>query len=191
MKSYPLPLLFFFSSLLIGLFSFATAKPVTWSGSSTHRSNTVATRDLVPPDRLSKRAHSTPLPGGWICNFAAELQAFDHISSASASLEDFYSWALNELNSGRHDRLLTDRLSIEHGPFELVFRHRDAASAVSLTMVRAFLALMLQRSQRGWAVKYAGWVEGPGGIAVDMLLNIVAPVVTSSILDSAMDMYGY
>ncbi|KAL9009492.1 MAG: hypothetical protein Q9173_005479 [Seirophora scorigena] len=174
-----------------GLFSLATAKPITRSGSSTLTSNTVATGDLFPPDRLSKRAHSTSLPGGWICNFAAELQAFHHISSASASLEAFYSWALNEINSGRHDRLLTDRLSIEDGPFELILRHRDPASAVSLIKVRAFLAMMLQRSQRGWAVKYAGWVEGPGGTAVDMLLNIAAPVVTTSILDSAMDMYGY
>ncbi|KAL8649967.1 MAG: hypothetical protein Q9210_004096 [Variospora velana] len=153
MKSNGLALLFVISPLLNGLLSLATAKPLTWSGSSTHKSNTIVIRDaitpnpdFIPPHRFTKRAHSTALPGGWICNFAAELQAFDHISSASASLEAFYSWALDELNNGQHDDLLTWTLSISDGPFELVFRHRDAASAVSLTMVRAFLAMMRQRS---------------------------------------------
>ncbi|KAI4288283.1 MAG: hypothetical protein L6R35_002459 [Caloplaca aegaea] len=195
MKSHGLPLLFVISSLLNGLLSLATAKPLTWSGSSTHKSNTIVIRDaitpnptpdFIPPYRFAKRASSTDLPGGWTCNFGAELQAFDHISSASASLEAFYRWALNELNNGEHDDLLTRSLSISDGPFELVFRHRDPTLAVSLTMVRAFLTMMQQRSERGWAVRYAGWVEGPGGTVVDMIL-----IVTSSILDSAMDMYGY
>lgn len=63
-------------------------------------------------------------------------------------------------------------------------------TAVSLIMVRAFLGVMLNRVQLGWVTKYAGTIVGPGGVAVDMILNIVGPV-GATILDSAMDMYGY
>ncbi|KAL8971881.1 MAG: hypothetical protein Q9197_003056 [Variospora fuerteventurae] len=193
MKAHGLPLIFVILSLLNGLLSLATAKPLTWSGSSTHTSNTIVIRDaitpnpdFIPPHRFTKRAHSTPLPGGWTCNFGT-LRFFNRISPASASLEAFYSWALNELNNGEQDDLPTRTLSISYGVFQLVFRHQDPTSTVPLTMVRAFLAMMQQRSARGWAVKYLGWVERPGGAAVDVILKIVTP----RILDSAMDMHWY
>ncbi|KAL9019562.1 MAG: hypothetical protein Q9185_003182 [Variospora sp. 1 TL-2023] len=197
MKAHGLPLIFVLSSLLNGLLSLATAKPLTWSGSSTHKSNTIVIRDVItsnpnpnpdfiPRHRFAKRVHSPTLSGGWTYTFTA-LQFFNPISPASASLGAFYSWALNELNNGEHDDLRTPSLSIRQGPFKLVFLHQDPTSAVPLTMVRAFLAMMQQRSARGWAVKYMGWVERPGGAAVDVILEILRP----RILDSAMDMHWY
>ena len=48
---------------------------------------------------------------------------------------------------------------------------------------------MLLRTQLGWVTKYKGWIQGPGGVVVDVALELVGPM-TASIMDSAMDMYG-
>ncbi|KAL8707726.1 MAG: hypothetical protein Q9220_007306 [cf. Caloplaca sp. 1 TL-2023] len=138
---------------------------------------------------LSKRATTAFLPGGFNCHFGAELQAFDHIRNAAQYLEAFYKWAWDDLNSGQYDNVQTRTLSIKDETFELLFRERDSSRAISMIMVRQFVALMLRRTERGWVVKYAGTVEGPGGIAVDMILQTVGGVAIN-ILDSAMDMYG-
>ncbi|KAL8904682.1 MAG: hypothetical protein Q9207_003101 [Kuettlingeria erythrocarpa] len=172
----------------------ALAKPVHSSISS---ARTLAIREPVTPissegspHRIFKRARSTSLPGGWEVIFQADLQAFDHIPSAATTLAAFYKWAFDDLGSSEYNDVHTRTLSITDGPFELVFRHRDPSTAVPLIMVRAFLGVMLNRVQLGWVTKYAGTIEGPGGVAVDMILNIVGPVGVA-VLDSAMDMYGY
>ncbi|KAL8923190.1 MAG: hypothetical protein Q9208_004753 [Pyrenodesmia sp. 3 TL-2023] len=180
--------------LLSAIASAAVAKPID---SSISHDRTLATRDPInsiphgiPHYRLTKRARSTSLPGGWEAIFHADLQAFNHIPSAATTLAAFYKWAFDDLGNAEYANVRTRTLSITDGPFELVFRHRDPTTAVSLIMVRAFVGVMLNRVQLGWVTKYAGTIEGPGGVAVDMILNIVGPV-SATILDSAMDMYGY
>ncbi len=170
------------------------AKPVPLSISS---ARTLAIREPVTPitsedsrHHILKRARSTSLPGGWEAIFKADLQAFDHIPSAATTLAAFYKWAFDDLGSGEYNDVHTRTFSITDGPFELVFRHRDPSTAIPLSMVRAFLGVMLNRVQLGWVTKYTGTIEGPGGVAVDMILNIVGPVGVA-LLDSAMDMYGY
>lgn len=191
----------FLSSILpflLGVsFPAAVAKPIDSSISSIFGASAKAIRSpLISSPRplshiqFSKRARSTSLPGGWEAIFGADLQAFNHIPSAASTLATFYRWAFDDLNSGEYDNVHTRTLSISDGPFELVFRHRDPSSSVPLIMVRAFLSVMLRRVELGWVTKYAGTIEGPGGVAVDMILNLVGPVGTT-ILDSAMDMYGY
>lgn len=154
------------------------------------QSETVPCRALVRLSTINRlNEPAQPLAGGWRAVFAAEIQAFDHIPSAANALEAFYKWAFDDLNSGEYDNVLTRTLSISDGAFELVFRNRDAASYVSLLMVKSFLETMLRRTERGWVMKYAGWVEGSGDV-VDLILSVAGPVA-AGLLDSAMDMYGY
>ncbi|KAL8933700.1 MAG: hypothetical protein Q9216_006248 [Gyalolechia sp. 2 TL-2023] len=185
-------------SFFLLTFPIATAKPVDSPPEPRERFNAVAVRNLqsLPTNllrirHLSKRAPPTPLPGGAYCIFEEHYVSFSNLPAAARSLQAFYHFALEALDQPENANLRTLALSIQDGPFELYFRpHRNNANlAVPLFMVRSFVALMLRRAERGWAMKYSGAIHEPDGAVFEMVLQLAGPVVTS-ILDSAMDMYG-
>ena len=58
---------------------------------------------------------------------------------------------------------------------------------VPIFLVQQFVTLMQYRTRRGLAAQYQGWLRGPGGVVVDVVLETIPARV---LLDSAMDLYG-
>lgn len=180
------------------IFRTAIAKPIDLPWQSTDQLNAIAVRNpsplhinALPVHSLSKRAPPTMLPGGAYCIFEEHYVSFSNIPAAAQSLQIFYHLALEALEQPRYAGLRTLVLCIQGGPFELYFRpHGNNPNLpVPLFMVKQFLALMLGRAERGWAMKYSGAVHEPDGAVFEMVLQLAGPVAIS-ILDSAMDMYG-
>ncbi|KAL9005194.1 MAG: hypothetical protein Q9188_002030 [Gyalolechia gomerana] len=180
------------------IFRTAIAKPIDLPWQSTDQLDAIAVRNpnplhinALPVHSLSKRAPPTLLPGGAYCIFEEHYVSFSNIPAAARYLQIFYHFALEALEQPRYAGLRTLVLCIQGGPFELYFRpHGNNPNLpVPLFMVKQFLALMLRRAERGWAMKYSGAVHEPDGAVFEMVLQLAGPVATS-ILDSAMDMYG-
>ena len=53
--------------------------------------------------------------------------------------------------------------------------------------MRAFVAMMKIKAQRGLTAQFKGWLKGPGGVVVDVVLETIP---ARALLDSAMDIYG-
>lgn len=107
--------------LLSAIASSAVAEAID---SSKSRNHTLATKDPMsaiphgmPQHRLTKRARSTSLPGGWEAIFHSDLQAFNHIPSAATTLAAFYKWAFDDLGNAEYVDVRTRTLSITDGPF--------------------------------------------------------------------------
>ena len=58
---------------------------------------------------------------------------------------------------------------------------------VPIFLVQQFVTLMQYRTRRGLAAEYRGWLRGPGGVVVDVVLETIPARL---LLDSAMDLYG-
>lgn len=143
------------------------------------------------PRSLSKRAPPTQLLGGAYCIFEEHYVSFSNIPAAALSLQQFYRWILTALDQPRYANINTALLYIQDGPFELWFRpHRNNGNLpVPIFLVKAFVAEMLRRAERGWAMKYSGQVHESNGAVFEMLIQLAQPLAMS-ILDSAMDIHG-
>ncbi|KAL8727793.1 MAG: hypothetical protein Q9181_005579 [Wetmoreana brouardii] len=183
---------------LLAILPFTLAKPVDPIPWSLLQSRAIAIRDpnlptpsLHSTNNLSKRVRASSLPGGWSFIISSE-DHFDHIGSAVSKLERFYDTMLDIIGLPQNSQLMAQYLSLADGPFELLFRLRDAAHQptehVPMVLVRAFLGLMLRRAEGGWAVKYTGWLMGPNGVCIDVVLQTTRAMM--DIMDSAMDIYN-
>ncbi|KAI4262586.1 MAG: hypothetical protein L6R42_002244 [Xanthoria sp. 1 TBL-2021] len=148
------------------------------------------TTPSYPHNTLSKRAHATYLTGGWTFTLAT-ASAFTNIHSAATALNDFYRFAIDSLYDPENAAVDTRALSISDETFELLFRVRDRwiypDARVQIFMVRQFVTLMRYRAQRGLAAQFKGWLRGPGGVVVDVVMETIPAAM---LLDSAMDIYG-
>ncbi|KAI4096386.1 MAG: hypothetical protein LQ339_006974 [Xanthoria mediterranea] len=137
-----------------------------------------------------KRAPATHLPGGWTFTLST-ASTFSNPTPATTALATFYHFALTSLYDPAHSTLSTRALSISDEIFELLFRVRDRwmfpEARVPIFMVRQFVTLMQYRTRRGLAAQYQGWLRGPGGVVVDVVLETIPARL---LLDSAMDLYG-
>ncbi|KAI4178378.1 MAG: hypothetical protein L6R41_008412 [Letrouitia leprolyta] len=194
-----LPLLF--SSFLFIIFQVVIAKPIDSPLRPSNDFNAIGFRapnlhTANPPSintrSLSKRAPPTQLPGGAYCIFEEHYVSFSNIPAAAQSLQAFYRWILEALDQPRYANINTAVLYIQDGPFELWFRpHRNNGNVmIPIFLVKQFVQLMLQRAERGWAMKYSGQVYEPNGAVFEMLIQLARPLAMS-ILDSAMDMHGH
>lgn len=139
---------------------------------------------------MTKRMYAGSLPGGWRYAWD-EVLSFNHIPSAAKYLEEFYRAVVEELDDDEDVAdVLESTVALSNPTFQLVFSMRDQQLGVPLALLKSFLIRMLLRTELGWVTKYRGWIQGPGEVVVDVALHFVGPI-TASILDSAMDMYGY
>ncbi|KAL8767871.1 MAG: hypothetical protein Q9209_005763 [Squamulea sp. 1 TL-2023] len=144
----------------------------------------------LSPALISKRARATYITGGWTF-IIGSTNHFNHIPSAASAMKDFYRFALDSLYDPENAAVQTRSLSISDETFEILFHIRDRwqhpDARLSIFMVRQFVTLMQYRAQRGLAAQYKGWLQGPGGVIIDVAMDIIPAAV---LLDSAMDMYG-
>ena len=196
MKSFAAFLRLTICSLLLSISTTAIANPIDTKNGSKEQSHVLIagnSRSVLPNSTpvhsLSKRAPPTPLGPDWQCVFDQYYQSFNHIPSASRALSALYLYALDQLNNPSNANLRIPELSIKVGAFELLFRTQKPGSWVPMDMVKAFVVMMLRRTQRGLAIKYAGAAHGPDGAVVEILIYMIEPIATG-LLDSAMDMYG-
>ena len=142
------------------------------------------------PHTHPKRAPITHLPGGWTFTLST-ASTFNPPTPATTALYTFYHFALTSLYDPAHATLSTRALSISDEIFELLFRVRDRwmfpEARVPIFLVRQFVTLMQYRTRRGLAAQYRGWLRGPGGVVVDVVLETIPARL---LLDSAMDLYG-
>ncbi|KAL9626282.1 MAG: hypothetical protein Q9204_007430 [Flavoplaca sp. TL-2023a] len=139
---------------------------------------------------LSSRAPSTHLPGGWTLTLASTT-TFTPLPPAATALNAFYRYALSELFTAGIETVSTRVFSISDETFELLFRIQDRyahpEARVEVWLVRAFVAMMKIKAQRGLTAQFKGWLKGPGGVVVDVVLETIP---ARALLDSAMDIYG-
>ncbi|KAL8782265.1 MAG: hypothetical protein Q9213_005539 [Squamulea squamosa] len=144
----------------------------------------------LSPALVTKRARATYITGGWTFILGSSNH-FNHIHSAASALKEFYRFALDSLYDPHNSAVETRSLSISDETFEIIFHIRDRwqypDARLSIFMVRQFVTLMQYRAQRGLAAQYKGWLQGPGGVIIDVAMDIIPAAV---LLDSAMDMYG-
>ena len=142
------------------------------------------------PISLTTRAPSTHLPGGWTLTFASTT-TFTPLPPAATALNAFYRFALTELFTAGIETVSTRVFSISDETFELLFRIQDRYAypnaRVEVWLVRAFVAMMKIKAQRGLTAQFKGWLKGPGGVVVDVVLETIP---ARALLDSAMDIYG-
>ncbi|KAL8923521.1 MAG: hypothetical protein Q9172_003094 [Xanthocarpia lactea] len=145
---------------------------------------------LSPYVSLTKRDSAAFITRGWSF-ILSSADHFNHVHSAASALNDFYQYALESLYEPRNTGVLTRAISISDPTFELIFHIRDAwrypNAQLDVFLVRQFVTLMRYRAQRGLAAQYRGWLQGPGGIIVDVVMSTIPAAI---LLDSAMDMYG-
>ena len=128
------------------------------------------------------------LPGGWRYAWD-EVLSFNHIPSAAKYLEEFYQSIVEELSDGDLEAVLERTVAVRDRTFSLIVQMQDQRLGVPLPVLRDFAIRMLVRTQLGFVTKYRGWIQGPGGVVVDIALELAGPL-GGSLLDSAMDMYG-
>ncbi|KAI4138681.1 MAG: hypothetical protein L6R39_006663 [Caloplaca ligustica] len=183
--------IFLWFMLSLNLFT-ATARLLA-SSSFSLSSNVIPISNPVEPLsdlRMTKRMYAGSLPGGWRYAWD-EVLSFNHIPSAAKYLEEFYRAVVEELDDDEDVAdVLESTVALSNPTFQLVFSMRDQQLGVPLALLKSFLIRMLLRTELGWVTKYRGWIQGPGEVVVDVALHFVGPI-TASILDSAMDMYGY
>ena len=191
--SFPLP--FLVSYLTSSVVTIAFAKPIDSTLPSNNPVEALVTREpLIPSplslrnNPLSKRIHSGILPGGWQYAWD-EVLSFNHIPSAAKYLEELYQTIIEELDSDDYEDVLERTVAVHTSAFRLIFQMQDRRLGVPLPVVRQFVLRMLLRTQLGWVTKYKGWIQGPGGVVIDVALELVMPMA-ASILDSAMDLHG-
>lgn len=56
-----------------------------------------------------------------------------------------------------------------------------------MALVRVFVQNMLGRVEREWPAEYRGWLRGPGGLVIEVVLKSTGAVMGRS--DSAMDFH--
>ncbi|KAL8732773.1 MAG: hypothetical protein Q9166_002555 [cf. Caloplaca sp. 2 TL-2023] len=179
--------------LLLFIIPAVISKPIefTFLYESQAKSLSIRSSHQFTSNTLLKRARPTFFPGGWSYS-THSIGHFNHIPSAATTLEYFYQFALSGLSDPSNFAVQTRTLSISDDTFELLFRIRNRwqypEARVSMLMVQAFVTLMRFRARRGLAIRYEGWLKGPGGVVVDVVLQTMG---TSPILDSAMDMYPW
>ena len=117
------------------------------------------------------------------------MLSFNHIPSAAKYLEEFYQTIIDELDREGMEAVLESTIAVHSSGFKLILQMQDQQLGVPLSVVRNFVLRMLLRTQLGWTTKYKGWIQGPGGVVIDIALELMSPMA-SSILDSAMDMHG-
>lgn len=195
MKLFSFHLSFLVSCLISSILTIAIAKPIASTLPSASPVEAPVTREPLISSPLSlqnnplaKRALSGTLPGGWQYAWD-EILSFNHIPSAAKYLEEFYQSIIEELDKDEVESVLESTVAMHRSAFRLVFQMQDQRLGIPLPMLRNFILRMLLRTQLGWVTKYKGWIQGPGGVVVDVALELLGPM-TGSILDSAMDMYG-
>ncbi|KAL9579432.1 MAG: hypothetical protein Q9203_006698 [Teloschistes exilis] len=192
-------------SFLLSIPSFTFAKPINQSPPRTTLvSNALTIRSSpFPPPRafaptatttstLSKRGLSFNLPGGWWFVYAREDE-YSQIYTAITALTRFYTTTLAklELPPSLDLQSTSIKLSEPNGPFQLSFHLRSANAVldhVPMALVRLFVQSMLGRVERAWPAEYRGWLRGPGGLLIEVVLKSTGAVMGRS--DSAMDIHG-
>lgn len=173
------------------------AKPIVPISLTENQDPSVSVRNahLPIPNTLSRYTSLTKRDSAFITRswsfILSSADHFNHVHSAASALNDFYEYALESLYEPRNIGVLTRAISISDPTFELIFHIRDAwrypNAQLDVSMVRQFVTLMRYRAQRGLAAQYRGWLLGPGGIIVDVVMSTIPAAI---LLDSAMDMYG-
>ncbi|KAL8995442.1 MAG: hypothetical protein Q9169_004813 [Polycauliona sp. 2 TL-2023] len=161
-------------------------------------------QSLSPPPTLppppphqppTKRVPTTHLPGGWTFHLSTPLTTLTPLPPAATALTAFYTFCLSSLFPSSDDPPITSIstrvLSLSDETFELLFRIHDRYAypdaRVSIFLVQQFVTLMALRTRRGMVGEFRGWLKGPGGVVVDVVLSVIP---ARSLLDSAMDFFG-
>ncbi|KAL9581642.1 MAG: hypothetical protein Q9212_003774 [Teloschistes hypoglaucus] len=186
-------------SFLLPILSFTFAQPINQlpprtiskNDALTTRSPSLTTTAAINTSTLSKRALSFALSDGWWFVYATKDE-YSQIYTAITALARFYTITLAKLELPPSLDLQSPaiKLSDPNGPFQLFFRLRNANDAldhVPMALVRLFVQSMLGRVESAWPAEYRGWLRGPGGLVIEVILKSTGSVMRRS--DSAMDFH--